>query len=208
MARKQLPTSTGGGRTSSRRPVQWAEAIRERLRAIARELEQRGVLDPRPGRTAAELSREAGAQLPALAEDLRNAASIFDRVWYGGRTATAADEELLRRLDSRVAGSHRGLLSAIWWQAGDDHAGAPRLRCNPQRSQRRSDDPAALAAQSGVGRRRGCRRHRRRHRGAGFGNARRRARPALVHRPRQSCDRGVARATRRARHDRNRCGDR
>ncbi|HEY0869250.1 MAG TPA: DUF4129 domain-containing protein [Acidothermaceae bacterium] len=87
----------------------WAEAIRERLRAIARELEQRGVLDPRPGRTAAELSREAGAELPALADDLRNAASIFDRVWYGGRSATAADEELLRRLDSRVAGSHRGL---------------------------------------------------------------------------------------------------
>jgi hypothetical protein len=88
---------------------QWAEAIRERLRAIARELEQRGVLDPRPGRTAAELSREAGAELPALADDLRNAASIFDRVWYGGRTATAADEEVLRRLDSRVAGSHRSL---------------------------------------------------------------------------------------------------
>jgi hypothetical protein len=88
---------------------EWAEAIRERLRAIARELEQRGVLDPRPGGTAAGVGREAGVQLPAVAQDLRTAASIFDRVWYGGRTATAADEELLRRLDSRVAGSHRGL---------------------------------------------------------------------------------------------------
>jgi hypothetical protein len=90
----------------------WAEAIRERLRAIARELEHRGVLDPRPGRTAAELSREAGVQLPALSDDLRTATSIFDEVWYGGRTATAADEELLRRLDARVAGSHRGLVSS------------------------------------------------------------------------------------------------
>jgi uncharacterized membrane protein len=90
----------------------WAEAIRERLRAIARELEQRGVLDPRPGRTAAELSRDAGTQLPALADDLRNATSIFDEVWYGGRTATAPDEELLRRLDARVAGSHRGLVGS------------------------------------------------------------------------------------------------
>ncbi|HEY3924406.1 MAG TPA: DUF4129 domain-containing protein [Acidothermaceae bacterium] len=90
----------------------WAEAIRERLRAVARELEQRGVLDPRPGRTAAELSREAGTQLPALADDLRIATSIFDEVWYGGRTATAADEELLRRLDARVAGSHRGLVGS------------------------------------------------------------------------------------------------
>ena len=90
----------------------WAEAIRERLRAIARELEQRGVLDPRPGRTAAELSREAGAQLPGLADDLRTATSIFDEVWYGGRTATAADEKLLRRLDARVAGSHRALVGS------------------------------------------------------------------------------------------------
>lgn len=90
----------------------WAQAIRERLRAIARELEQRGVLDPRPGRTAAELSREAAVQLPALADDLRTATSTFDEVWYGGRTATAADEELLRRLDARVAGSHRSLVGS------------------------------------------------------------------------------------------------
>lgn len=90
----------------------WAQAIRERLRAIARELEHRGVLDPRPGRTAAELSREAGAQLPALADDLHNATSIFDEVWYGGRTASPADEELLRRLDARIAGSHRGLVGS------------------------------------------------------------------------------------------------
>lgn len=90
----------------------WAEAIRERLRAVARELERRGVLDPRPGRTADELSREAGAQLPALADDLHTATSIFDEVWYGGRTASAADEELLRRLDARVAGSHRGLVGS------------------------------------------------------------------------------------------------
>jgi Domain of unknown function (DUF4129) len=90
----------------------WAEAIRERLRAIARELEHRGVLDPRPGRTAAELSREAGVQFPALADDLRNATSIFDEVWYGGRAASPADEELLRRLDARVAGSHRDLVGS------------------------------------------------------------------------------------------------
>jgi hypothetical protein len=90
---------------------EWAEAIRERLRAVARELEQRGVLDPRPGRTAAELSREAGGRLPALAADLRDATATFDAVWYGGRTATASDEARLRALDGRVAGSHRGLVS-------------------------------------------------------------------------------------------------
>lgn len=90
----------------------WAEAIRERLRAIARELEQRGVLDPRPGRTAAELSREAGEQLPAVAGDLRTATSVFDAVWYGNRAATASDEQLLHALDSTIAGSHRTLVAS------------------------------------------------------------------------------------------------
>ena len=92
--------------------AQWAEAIREHLRAIARELEQRGVLDPRPGRTAAELCREASRELPALARDLSTATSTFESVWYGGRTATADDERLLRDLDDAIAGSHRSLAVA------------------------------------------------------------------------------------------------
>jgi hypothetical protein len=92
--------------------ARWAEAIREHLRAIARELEQRGVLDPRPGRTAAELCREASRELPALARDLSTATSTFESVWYGGRTATADDERLLRDLDNAVAGSRRRLAVA------------------------------------------------------------------------------------------------
>jgi hypothetical protein len=91
--------------------AKWAEAIRERLRAITRELEERGVLDPRPGRTADELCVEAAAQLPAVASDLRRAATIFDDVWYGGRTASRADEQVLHALDDRVAGSHRALVT-------------------------------------------------------------------------------------------------
>jgi Domain of unknown function (DUF4129) len=90
--------------------TEWALAVREWLRAIARELEQRGLLDPRPGRTADELCHEAGTQLPAVAGDLAAATSAFDAVWYGGRPATGADEQLLRGLDSRIAGSHRNLL--------------------------------------------------------------------------------------------------
>lgn len=91
---------------------EWALAVREWLRAIARELEQRGVLDPRPGRTADELSREAGARLPALIDELGTATSAFDAIWYGGRPATATDEQLLRDLDATVAGSHRSLAVA------------------------------------------------------------------------------------------------
>jgi hypothetical protein len=89
--------------------AQWAEAVREWLRAITRELEERGTLDPRPGRTAAELCREASSRLPAIAQDLRRSTSTFDAVWYGGRSATADDEQLLRRLDREVAGSHKTL---------------------------------------------------------------------------------------------------
>jgi Domain of unknown function (DUF4129) len=86
---------------------EWALAVRERLRAIARELEERGVLDPRPGRTADELCREASAQLPALATSFRDATQAFDAIWYGDVTARAADDELLRALDEQLTGPSR-----------------------------------------------------------------------------------------------------
>lgn len=80
----------------------FAEAVRERMRAIVRELETRGVLEPRPGRTADEVAREAGAAVPAVAPDLRSAATVFDEVWYGGRTATAEADAVLRQADQRI----------------------------------------------------------------------------------------------------------
>jgi Domain of unknown function (DUF4129) len=39
---------------------EWAEAVQERMRALVRDLEERTVLDPRPGRTADEAAAEAG----------------------------------------------------------------------------------------------------------------------------------------------------
>jgi hypothetical protein len=80
----------------------FAEAVRERMRAIVRELETRGVLEPRPGRTADEVAREVGAAVPAIAGDLRAAAEVFDEVWYGGRLATPQSEALVRQADDRV----------------------------------------------------------------------------------------------------------
>jgi len=81
----------------------WAEAVRERLRAVVRELEARGVLDPRPGRTADEVAREAGAAVPEVAEDLHRAAVVFGEVWYGGRPADAGSYDVLVEVDRRVA---------------------------------------------------------------------------------------------------------
>ena len=81
----------------------WAEAVRERMRAIVRDLEDRTVLEPRPARTADEVAAEAAAVLPEVAADLARAALAFDDVWYGGRPATAQTDALLRAVDSRVA---------------------------------------------------------------------------------------------------------
>ena len=81
---------------------EWAEAVRERLRAVVRSLEERAVLDERPGRTADEAAAEAGVALPPVAEDLRQAARLFDDIWYGGRTAGPESDARLRAVDERV----------------------------------------------------------------------------------------------------------
>ena len=72
------------------------------MRAIVRELETRGVLDPRPGRTAAEVAREAGGLVPSVAGELRGGARVFDEIWYGGRPATAGADAAMREADQRV----------------------------------------------------------------------------------------------------------
>ncbi|MFD4638712.1 DUF4129 domain-containing protein [Lentzea sp. NPDC058436] len=82
----------------------FAEAVRERFRAVVRELEHRGVLDARAGRTVDEVAFEAGRALPVLADDLRGAAVQFDDVWYGGRPATSEGYQRLVSVDGRVRG--------------------------------------------------------------------------------------------------------
>ncbi|MDQ1627648.1 MAG: hypothetical protein QOI54_1392 [Actinomycetota bacterium] len=80
----------------------WADAVRDRLRAVITSLEERALLDPRPGRTADEAAAAAGAALPGCAPGLREAAQVFDELWYGGRPASRAHDETLRRLDAQV----------------------------------------------------------------------------------------------------------
>ncbi len=82
---------------------EWAEAVRERLRAVVRSLEERSVLEPRPGRTADEAAHEAGLALPTCASALRSGARLFDEVWYGGHPAGPGSDETLRALDRQVA---------------------------------------------------------------------------------------------------------
>jgi Domain of unknown function (DUF4129) len=83
----------------------WAEAVRDRLRAIITGLEERTLLEPRPGRTADEAAADAGVVVPECAADLRAAARVFDDIWYGARPADSTHDALLRELDGRVRSS-------------------------------------------------------------------------------------------------------
>ncbi|WP_406861245.1 DUF4129 domain-containing protein [Streptomyces sp. HUAS MG47] len=80
----------------------WNQAVQERMRAVVRSLEERTVLDPRPGRTSDEAAAEAGRALPEHADELRAAARTFDDVTYGGRTADEPAYRRVARLDQAL----------------------------------------------------------------------------------------------------------
>ncbi|HZF88463.1 DUF4129 domain-containing protein [Streptomyces sp.] len=77
----------------------WNQAVQERMRAIVRSLEERALLDARPGRTADEAAAEAGRALPSHTGRLRAAARDFDDVTYGGRTAIEPTYQRIAGLD-------------------------------------------------------------------------------------------------------------
>jgi hypothetical protein len=80
----------------------WAAAIRHRLRAVARQLEETGTLNPVPGRTASELAHDAGELLPSFSADLRRAATVFNDVTYGEQPGTEADYRVVADLDDAL----------------------------------------------------------------------------------------------------------
>ena len=80
----------------------WAAAIRHRLRAVARQLEQSSVLTPIPGRTATELARDAGKVVPDLAAELLRAADAFNDVTYGERPGTESAYRMIADLDDHL----------------------------------------------------------------------------------------------------------
>ncbi|KJE23752.1 protein of unknown function (DUF4129) [Frankia torreyi] len=111
----------------------YARAVRSRLRAIVRMLEEKGVLDPRPGRTAGELVAEVARIAPAADRGpagppatvpgtpstdhdpagagpagggraaLAAAVEVFSEIWYGGRPATAAGYQMLVDADAALS---------------------------------------------------------------------------------------------------------
>jgi hypothetical protein len=80
----------------------FAEAVRERLRAIVRDLVNRGVIQHRPGWTVTELAIAATAMRPAVDRPLTEATKIFSEIWYGQRPATAEHDARMRVLTTEV----------------------------------------------------------------------------------------------------------
>lgn len=88
----------------------WAEAIRERFRAVIATLDERGLLPERADRTADEAARDAGAILPADARVLEAAARSFDEVEYGEYVGTPEAYAVISDVDELVRTEQRGTL--------------------------------------------------------------------------------------------------
>ena len=85
----------------------YRDAIRERLRAVVRELEERAVFESRQGRTADEAANDAARVLPDVAVQLHEAAQTFDASWYGEHRVDAATYARMVALDSAIEASAR-----------------------------------------------------------------------------------------------------
>ena len=83
----------------------WAVAIEEAFRAIARGLAERTILQTSPGTTAHGFSDRAAALVPALAAELASAADSFDRVRYLGRPGSEAEYREVARLEAELRGT-------------------------------------------------------------------------------------------------------
>ncbi|MFE9096490.1 DUF4129 domain-containing protein [Streptomyces sp. NPDC007264] len=102
----------------------WSQAVQERMRAVVRSLEERALLDVRPGRTADEAASEAGRALPDHADRLRAAARDFDDVTYGGRVAGEATYRRLASLDEDLERARPQTADSVRTAALGPHGGA------------------------------------------------------------------------------------
>jgi hypothetical protein len=80
----------------------YKEAVRERLRAIIRDLIERGILPATPGWTVTELAAAAGIAQPPLAPPLRSGVGVFSEIWYGQRPAVRSDDLAMRAYAQQI----------------------------------------------------------------------------------------------------------
>ncbi|HET6817192.1 MAG TPA: DUF4129 domain-containing protein [Mycobacteriales bacterium] len=116
-ARGERPVLQGPSRTSgdllreaetAAAAGRWDDAVVARMRSLAMVVEERGIVDPRPGRTADELAAEIALVVPASLDAGRAAATTFDAVVYGKRTATRESYDVVVAAADVVDREHRG----------------------------------------------------------------------------------------------------
>ncbi|WP_018155238.1 DUF4129 domain-containing protein [Demetria terragena] len=78
-------------------------ALLDWFRAIIRSGDERALLGDSPGRTAHEFVRVLSPRFPHEREALRQAATVFDEVRYGGRKVGAGHSTTVRELDGRIS---------------------------------------------------------------------------------------------------------
>ncbi len=82
---------------------QWEDAVAERMRALVRGSQERGLIDAHPGWTADEVAEEVGRRVPDARAALELAARTFDEVRYGGRPGSPDAYRAVADADERVA---------------------------------------------------------------------------------------------------------
>lgn len=80
----------------------WAAAVRDRFRAVVRELETRTVLEVRPARTAWEAAYSAVRTVPGSQPALFAGADLFNRVVYGDQAADQTAYAQMVAIDAAV----------------------------------------------------------------------------------------------------------
>lgn len=83
----------------------WGQAVSQRMQALVRTGQERGLIDGHPGWTADEVATSIGGQVPGCADALAAAARTFDEIRYGGRPGSATTYRI-------VAGAEESLLAA------------------------------------------------------------------------------------------------
>lgn len=84
---------------------EWDDAIILRTRALARGLQERGLVDPPPGATVHAFARASARLYPENRADLDGVADAFDDVRYLRRRGTREAYEQVSRLDDTIARS-------------------------------------------------------------------------------------------------------
>lgn len=91
----------------------YATAIAELYRSIARGLAERTVLTTSPGTTAHEFARRAANAFPADADALDESSRAFDAVRYLGAAGTAEQYSVVERLERRLRSAKPAVFEAV-----------------------------------------------------------------------------------------------